>query len=96
MARKPRWKDGEVMSEDDGLLVKGHVSLQEFNDIATDEYDQEPASAVSHHYVRFIPNPWEGYSGYFEHWGSNPTNKRGCIKATERAAGGEDKEAKLD
>ena len=85
MRKKPRWVDGDVISYDNGLLVRGHIGTEEFNEIVADFSEDEPlATAVLHTYVRFIPGPWEGYDGRFEHWGTNPTDKRGCIKVTER------------
>lgn len=70
------------------MLVKGHISLEEFNEVVA-EYDEEipPATAVHHCYVRYLPGwcPDEPcIRGYFEHWGDNPRDKRGCIAVTER------------
>ncbi len=81
-----RFTEGDTLcGDDDGeLVIKGHITLEEYNRILDVDYEQLPVTAVRHYYVRIIPaQPDEGVAYWVHDWGNKPA--RGALKATERA-----------
>jgi len=84
MSRKQRFPDGDVVTCDGEFVLKGHLTLEEYNEMA-DEYDSPHATALRHYYARCIPaQPGDEYSSYIHDWGNRPT--RGAFRVTEATA----------
>ena len=84
MSRKQRFSEGDVMTCDGDCVLRGHLTLEEYNEVA-DECDSPHATAVRHYYARSIPaQPDDEYSSYIHDWGNRPS--RGAFAATEAVA----------
>ncbi len=81
MGRKSKRADGDVVTVD-GFTLRGHLTVEEFNDFAERE-GEPPTAAVRHFYARCIPaQPGDEYAYYVHDWGDKPA--RGAMPVTER------------